>query len=70
MTAIENGLSTREAEAIRINGSEYAANADKLAVENELLRRVNSAGQASQAAEEPPVDTREEGEEEETNAET
>ena len=70
MTAIENGLSTREAEAIRINGSEYAANADKLAVENELLRKANGAGQSPQAAEEPPEDTGEGGEEEETNAET
>lgn len=62
VTAIENGLSTREAESIRLNGSEYAANADKLAVENELLRRANGAGHAPQAAEDPPVDT---GEEEE-----
>ena len=41
VTAIDNGLSTREAEAIRLNGSEYAANADKLAVENEQLRKAN-----------------------------
>lgn len=48
VTAIDNGLSTREAEAIKLNGSEYAANADKLAVENEQLRRAN--GENSQAA--------------------
>lgn len=41
VTAIDNGLSTREAEAIRLNGSEYAANVDKLTVENELLRNAN-----------------------------
>ena len=41
MTAIAHGLSTHEAEAIRINGSEYAANVDKLMVENELLRAAN-----------------------------
>ena len=70
VTAIENGLSTREAESIRLNGSEYAANADKLAVENELLRRANGADQAPQVAEDPPVDTGEEEEQEETNAET
>lgn len=38
VVAIENGLSTREAEAIKINGSKYVANADKLAIENRLLR--------------------------------
>lgn len=70
VTAIENGLSTREAESIRLNGSEYAANADKLAVENELLRRANGAGQAPQVVEDHPVDTGEEEEQEETNAET
>ena len=39
VVAIENGLSTREAEAIKINGSKYVANADKLAIENRLLRQ-------------------------------
>lgn len=41
VTAIENGLTTREAEAIKLNGSEYAANVDKLALENERLRAAN-----------------------------
>lgn len=41
VTAIENGLSTREAEAIKLNGSEYAANVDKLLLENERLRAAN-----------------------------
>lgn len=41
VTAIENGLSTRSAEAIKLNGSEYAANVDKLALENERLRAAN-----------------------------
>ena len=40
--AIENGLSTHEAEASKLNGSEYARNVDKLAVENELLRQANA----------------------------
>ncbi len=35
--AIENGLSTREQETIRLNGGEFSANVDKLAVENRLL---------------------------------
>lgn len=47
VTAIAHGLSTHEAEAIRINGSEYAANVDKLMVENEQLRAAN--GEAAQS---------------------
>ncbi len=43
VTAIDNGLSTREAEAIKLNGSEYNANVDKLTVENELLSKANGA---------------------------
>ena len=39
--AIDNGLSTREQEAIRLNGSEFSSNVDKLALENELLRAAN-----------------------------
>ena len=41
VTAIEHGLTTHEAEAIKLNGSEYAANVDKLALENERLRAAN-----------------------------
>ncbi len=47
VAAIENGLSTREAEAIKLNGSEYAANVDKLLLENERLRRANGGVTAS-----------------------
>ena len=36
--AIENGLSTREQEAIKLNGSEFTANIDKLAIENEKMQ--------------------------------
>jgi lambda family phage portal protein len=39
--AIENGLSTREQETIRLNGGEFSANVDKLAVENQLLAAAN-----------------------------
>jgi len=42
VTAITNGLSTREAEAIKLNGSEFTANVDKLSIENEQLREANS----------------------------
>ena len=43
--AVENGFSTREAEAIRLNGSEYASNVDKLKSENERLREANGASE-------------------------
>lgn len=49
--AIENGLSTREAEAIKLNGSQYASNVDRLVSENERLREANGA---SAPAQEPP----------------
>ena len=61
VTAIENGLSTREAEAIKLNGSEYAANVDKLAQENERLRAANGGNQPAPAPQEPPEGTGEEG---------
>ena len=64
VTAIENGLSTREAEAIRLNGSEYAANVDKLTMENERLRKANGA--ATQTVAEP---TEEESPEDEDSPE-
>ena len=60
--AIENGLSTREAEAVKLNGSQFSSNADKLAVENEQLRAANGGNQPSNPVQEPPPD--EDGEEE------
>ena len=44
--AIENGLSTHEQESIKLNGSEYTANVDKLAIENEKLRAANGTVQS------------------------
>lgn len=41
--AIDNGLSTREAEAIKLNGSEFTSNVDKLTGENERLREANGS---------------------------
>lgn len=67
VTAIENGLSTREAEAVKLNGSQFSANADKLAVENEQLRRANGGNQTAAPMQEPPPN--EGGEEEETEEE-
>ena len=57
VAAIENGLSTREAEAVKLNGSQFSANADKLAVENEQLRRANGGNSpAAVPVQEPPPD--------------
>ena len=56
VTAIENGLTTREAEAVKLNGSDYPRNVDKLAVENEQLRKANGGNIAAQAQEPPSID--------------
>lgn len=53
VTAIEHGLSTHEAEAVKLNGSQFSANADKLAVENEQLRRANGGNNPAQSVREP-----------------
>ena len=45
--AIENGLSTHEQEAIKLNGSEFTANVDKLAMEYEKLNGIGTAQQQS-----------------------
>ena len=47
--AIENGLSTREAETIKLNGGKYTANIDRLITENERLRMANGEEQRTQA---------------------
>lgn len=65
VTAIENGLSTREAEAVKLNGSQFSANADKLAIENEHLRRANGNSTPAPAPQELPTDDGENIEEEE-----
>ena len=56
--AIEAGLSTHEAEAEKLNGSQFSANVDKLAGENERLRSANGGGAtpAAPAKEPPPND--------------
>lgn len=46
--AIENGLSTREAETIKLNGGQFTANIDRLLSENERLRQAN--GEQAQGA--------------------
>lgn len=64
--AIEAGLTTREAEAIKLNGSEYAANVGKLKVENDLLREANGNAQAESLVQMQPI----EDEQSENDAET
>lgn len=63
VVAIENGLTSREDAATRLNGSEYRRNVDKLTVENELLRKANGGNAPAPAQEPPPEDDG--GEEEE-----
>ncbi|EJW19154.1 phage portal protein [Paenibacillus alvei] len=46
--AIDNGLSTREQETIKLNGSQFSSNVDQLAVENEKLRHANGEGNQQQ----------------------
>ena len=50
--AIEYGLSTHEQEAIKLNGSEFTANIDKLTIENERLRAAN--GETGTTGQPPP----------------
>lgn len=54
VTAIENGLSTREAESVKLNGSQFSANADKLAVENEQLRKANGGSLPGKTTQQKP----------------
>ena len=70
VTAIDNGLSTREAEAVKLNGSEYARNVDKLAVENEQLRSANGGNMPAMAKEPPPNNGGEKKEGEGKNADS
>lgn len=70
VAAIENGLSTREAEAVKLNGSQFTANVDRLKVENELLRDANGGATAEQQEQEPPPDDGETEETEEHDAES
>jgi len=62
--AIENGLTTGEAEATRLNGSDFRTNVDKLAVENEQLRRANGGNATAPAPNTPPDEGEEENQEE------
>ena len=65
--AIAAGLSTGEAEATKLNGSDFRSNVDRLAVENELLKKAGG-GNASAPAQTPPSDDGEEIRTEDDNA--
>lgn len=58
VTAVENGFTTREAVAVKLNGSEYVRNVDKLTTENELLRAANG-GTTHAAPAKPPENPKE-----------
>ena len=62
--AIENGLSTHEAEATKLNGSDFRSNVDRLAVENKQLKKANGANTAVPAQTPPPNEDGEETEKE------
>lgn len=51
--AVENGFTTREAVSVKLNGSDYPRNVDRLTVENEALRKANGANTAAKAQEPP-----------------
>lgn len=53
--AMAAGLSTGEAEATKLNGSDFRSNTDRLAMENELLKKAGG-GNAPAPAPEPPLD--------------
>jgi lambda family phage portal protein len=67
--AIEAGLSTHEAEAEKLNGSQFSANVEKLAVENERLKRATGGNTAAPAQNPPPDDGGENGKQEDNDAE-
>lgn len=54
--AIAAGLSTGEAEATKLNGSDFRSNVDRLAVENELLKKAGGGNAPAQAQKPPSKD--------------
>ena len=66
--AIENGLSPHEAEATRLNGSDFRSNVDRLTVENKQLKKANGGTTAAPVQEPPPNEDGEETEKEDEDA--
>lgn len=54
VTAIENGLSTHEAEATKLNGSDFRSNVDRLTVENEQLKKAGGGKAVAPTTTPPP----------------
>ena len=52
--AIDNGLSTREAESIKLNGTEFDNNIERLASENAALRSANGVAERTSAQQPQP----------------
>lgn len=69
--AVENGFTTREAVAVKLNGSEYSRNVGQLAIENEQLREAtgNAAATPMQPEQDPNEDPDNNDEMEDENAE-
>ena len=65
--AIANGLSTGEAEATKLNGSDFRSNVDRLAVEKELLKKAG-LGNEPTPAQAPPSNDGEKEEKEDEDA--
>ena len=67
--ACENGFSTREDSALRINGSDFTSNVEQLARESELLEGAGLAEETKEPKEEQAEEPEEDQEEEETEDE-
>lgn len=67
--ACENGFSTREDSALRINGSDFTSNVEQLARESELLEGAGLAEGTKEPKEEQAEEPEEDQEEEETEDE-
>lgn len=70
VAAIENGLSTHEAEATKLNGSDFRSNVDRLAVENKQLKKAGVGKNDAPTTTPPPNEDGEETEKEDEDADT
>ena len=66
--AMDNNLTTGEAEATKLNGSDFRSNVEKRAIENEQARKAGGSKTAAPAQEPPPNEDGEDEEQEEENA--
>ena len=66
--AMQHNLSTGEAEATKLNGSDFHSNVEKRAAENEQIKRANGGNIIAPAQEPPPNQDGEDEEQEEEDA--